>query len=38
MEFDAKNLQWTREPEEYSITQERIEIITKAHTDLWQRT
>ena len=38
MEFDAKNLQWIREPEEYSITQERIEIITKAHTDLWQRT
>ena len=29
---------WTREPEKYEIKQDIIEIITKPHTDLWQRT
>ena len=29
---------WIREPEEYSIESERIEITTMPHTDLWQRT
>ena len=38
MEFAAKNLKWTREPESFSITDERIEITTKPKTDLWQRT
>ena len=32
------NLTWTREPEEYSITEDRITITTMPHTDLWQRT
>ena len=32
------NLTWTREPEEYSITKDRITITTMPHTDLWQRT
>lgn len=36
--FDTKQLVWTREPQSYSITDERIEIITAPHTDLWQRT
>ncbi len=30
--------QWTREPEHYTITDERVEIITRPYTDLWQRT
>lgn len=38
MKFDVKQLQWIREPESYTITSERIEIKTKPHTDLWQRT
>lgn len=38
MKFDVNNLQWTRQPEDYTISQDRIEIVTKPHTDLWQRT
>ena len=38
MAFDVHNLQWTREPESFSISTERIEVVTKPHTDLWQRT
>ena len=38
MEFDINKLQWTREPAAYSITADRIEMITQPHTDLWQRT
>ena len=29
---------WTREPQDYKIENDRVEIITKQHTDLWQRT
>ncbi len=36
MEMSA--FRWTREPERYSIEDGRIEIVTKPHTDLWQRT
>ena len=36
--FDIKKLTWTREPLEYSITEKKIEIVTRPHTDLWQRT
>ena len=32
------NWTWTREPKAYSISDERIEIVTNPHTDLWQRT
>ena len=38
MKFDIKNLKWTREPSGYSIADDRIEIVTSPHTDLWQRT
>ena len=31
-------MKWTREPADYSITPDRIEITTEPHTDLWQRT
>ena len=31
-------LQWTREPKKFSLQDERIEIVTEPHTDLWQRT
>ena len=38
MKFDVSSLQWTREPQSCAITQDRIEIVTQPHTDLWQRT
>ncbi len=31
-------MKWTRPPKEYIIGDERIEIVTEPHTDLWQRT
>ena len=38
MKFDENALQWTREPGEYAIGPDRIEITTLPRTDLWQRT
>ena len=38
MKWDINHLQWVREPEAYTITADKIEITTKPHTDLWQRT
>jgi regulation of enolase protein 1 (concanavalin A-like superfamily) len=38
MNFDVKKLKWIRQPKEYFIGQDKIEIITEPHTDLWQRT
>jgi len=38
MKFDVNALVWTREPESFAIAEDRIEIVTKPHTDLWQRT
>lgn len=36
--MDIKEFQWMREPQEYKIENDRIEITTSPHTDLWQRT
>ena len=36
--FDTGLLSWTREPADYTIGTDRIEIVTRPHTDLWQRT
>ena len=36
--MDLTKFIWTREPERYEIKQDAIEIVTKPHTDLWQRT
>ena len=38
MTFDKSKLKWTREPAEYFIGDDKIEIVTAPHTDLWQRT
>lgn len=38
MEFDISQLKWTREPQSYDIKENKIEMITKPYTDLWQRT
>ncbi|MDE6518420.1 MAG: DUF1349 domain-containing protein [Acetatifactor sp.] len=36
--MDLTVLKWTREPESCTIGSDMIEIVTKPHTDLWQRT
>lgn len=36
--MDLTKFKWTRGPESYVIDENRIEIVTKPHTDLWQRT
>ena len=38
MKFETEKLEWTRQPEICRIAPDRIEIVTKPHTDLWQRT
>ncbi len=38
MQPDMQAFQWTRKPESYLIAENRVEIVTKPHTDLWQRT
>ena len=34
----TEKMKWIREPKNYSIKPDRIEITTEPHTDLWQRT
>lgn len=36
--MDMTNFKWTREPQDCKIENGRVEITTKQHTDLWQRT
>ena len=36
--FDVSKLKWTREPQSCTISADKIEIVTKPYTDLWQRT
>lgn len=38
MKIDREQWKWIREPKEYYISDDKIEIITNPHTDLWQRT
>ena len=38
MKFDIEKLKWTREPRSFHLADDRIEIVTEPHTDLWQRT
>ena len=38
MNLDIKKLIWIRKPKEFDIKEDKIEIITEPHTDLWQRT
>lgn len=38
MRFAKENLFWIREPKNYRITDDKIEIVTEPVTDLWQRT
>lgn len=36
--MNLKDFKWIREPMSYKIYNDKIEIITKPYTDLWQRT
>lgn len=36
--MDMSKFTWTREPKQYTVNKDTIEITTKPHTDLWQRT
>lgn len=38
MKFDVNKLEWIRKPKKYSITKDKITIVTEPKTDLWQRT
>ena len=38
MSINIDEFKWTREPARYSATDNKVEIVTADHTDLWQRT
>ena len=38
MKINTAEMRWTRAPKQYTVTDDRIEIITEPRTDLWQRT
>lgn len=38
MKFDVNALYWVHKPNNFSIENHRIEIVTEPHTDFWQRT
>ena len=38
MKFDIHDFQWTRQPADFCLTDDGMQIVTRPHTDLWQRT
>ena len=38
MKFNIHDFRWTREPASFSVSGDKVEIVTRPHTDLWQRT
>ena len=38
MKIDTALFKWTRAPKEYTVTEDRVEMVTEPRTDLWQRT
>lgn len=38
MKIDARTMEWMRAPGLYTVTVDRVEIVTESKTDLWQRT
>ena len=38
MKVNINEWKWTREPKEFKVLGDKIEITTNPHTDLWQRT
>ena len=37
MKTDLEKFVWTREPASYEVKDNCVSIVTKPHTDLWQR-
>ena len=37
MKIQKEEWKWIRESQNYKIEEDKIEIITEPHTDLWQR-
>ena len=35
MKINATEMTWIRPPRLYTVTEDRVEIITEPHTDLW---
>ena len=38
MKINTNNMKWLRAPKQFTVTEDKIEIITETYTDLWQRT
>ena len=38
MRVNAKKMQWLRAPRQFTVVEDRVEMFTEPHTDLWQRT
>ena len=38
MKINTNNMKWLRAPKQFTVSEDKIEIITEPHTDLWQRT
>ena len=38
IDMDLKNFKWTRQPSNFTVSNDTVEITTAPHTDLWQRT
>lgn len=38
MTFKTSDLQWTRQPADFTVDTDRVTIVTQPGTDLWQRT
>ena len=38
MHININDFAWTREPASFSVSEGGVEVVTKPHTDLWQRT
>lgn len=36
--MNLRDFQWIRKPQSYHLHEDRVEIVTAPHTDLWQRT
>ncbi len=35
---DLKDFQWTRPPQNYTVTEDKVTMTTEPGTDLWQKT
>ena len=38
MKINTADMIWTRPPQRYAVSADKVEMVTEPHTDLWQRT